>query len=58
MPENSKLVVRVPPGVDTGSRLLLRGEGSAGLRGAAAGDLEVLIGVREHPVFARRGPAR
>ncbi len=55
VPENSKLAVRVPPGVDTGSRLLLRGEGSAGLRGAAAGDLEVLIGVRDHPLFARRG---
>ncbi|MCH7825484.1 MAG: molecular chaperone DnaJ, partial [Acidobacteria bacterium] len=55
VPANSKLTVRVPPGVDTGSRLLLRGEGSVGLRGAAAGDLEVLIGVREHPVFARRG---
>ncbi len=53
--ENSKLSVRVPAGVDTGSRLLLRGEGAAGLRGAAAGDLEVLIGVREHPMFVRRG---
>ena len=53
--ENSTLTVRVPAGVDTGSRLLLRGEGSAGVRGAAAGDLEVVIGVREHPMFARRG---
>ena len=53
--DNSKLTVRVPPGVDTGSRLLLRGEGSAGLRGAATGDLEVLIGVREHPMFVHRG---
>lgn len=53
--DNSKLSVRVPAGVDTGSRLLLRGEGSVGLRGAVAGDLEVLIVVSEHPVFARRG---
>ena len=49
------LTVRVPAGVDIGSRLLLRTEGSAGLRGAAQGDLEVLIGVREHPEFVRRG---
>lgn len=53
--EDSELSVRVPAGVDTGSRLLLRGEGAAGLRGAAAGDLEVLIGVREHLMFVRRG---
>lgn len=53
--DNSELSVRVPAGIDTGSRLLLRGEGSAGLRGAVPGDLEVLIAVSEHPVFARRG---
>ena len=53
--DNSELSIRVPAGVDTGSRLLLRGEGSVGLRGAVAGDLEVLIAVGEHPVFARRG---
>lgn len=53
--ENSEIIVGVPAGVDTGSRLLLRGEGSVGLRGAVAGDLEVLIGVREHARFVRRG---
>lgn len=53
--ENSEITVRVPAGVDTGSRLLLRGEGSVGLRGAAAGDLEVVIGVRDHARFVRRG---
>ena len=49
-----RLTVQVPAGVDTGSRLVLRGEGSVGLRGAASGDLEVLIGVREHRQFVRR----
>ncbi len=53
--DSDELTVRVPAGVDTGSRLLLRSEGSAGLRGAAPGDLEVLIGVRDHPEFVRRG---
>ncbi|MGD8328781.1 MAG: molecular chaperone DnaJ [Acidobacteriota bacterium] len=47
--------VPVPAGVDTGTRLRMRGEGSAGVRGAPAGDLEVIIGVREHPRFVRRG---
>lgn len=47
--------VPVPAGVDTGARLRMRGEGSAGLRGAEPGDLEVVIGVREHDAFMRRG---
>lgn len=51
----SELTVRVPPGVDTGSRLLVRNEGEAGLRGAASGDLEVVVGVRRHPSFVRQG---
>ena len=55
VPETSEVTVRVPAGVDTGSRLVLRGEGAAGLRGAPAGDLEIVIGVREHPMFVRRG---
>jgi len=53
--DNSEIGVQIPAGVDTGSRLVLRGEGSAGMRGAAAGDLEVVIGVREHDRFVRRG---
>ncbi|MHB0935481.1 MAG: molecular chaperone DnaJ [Armatimonadota bacterium] len=50
-----ELAVRVPPGVDTGSRIRHRGKGDMGLRGAASGDLIVMIGVREHEIFKRRG---
>jgi len=50
-----ELTVRVPPGVDTGSRIRHRGKGEMGLRGAQPGDLIVAIGVREHAVFTRRG---
>ncbi len=53
--DTGEITVRVPAGVDTGSRLVLRSEGSAGLRGQPSGDLEVVIGVREHPMFVRRG---
>jgi len=49
------LTVRIPPGVDTGSRIRHRGKGDMGLRGAQSGDLIVMIGVREHSVFKRRG---
>jgi len=51
----SKLKIRIPAGVDTNSRLRLRGEGEAGLQGGPAGDLEVVIHVMEHPDFVRRG---
>jgi len=49
------LSVRIPAGVDTGSRLKLRGEGETGANGGLAGDLYVLIQVAEHPIFVRDG---
>jgi molecular chaperone DnaJ len=49
------LNVRIPPGVDTGDRIRLAGEGEAGLQGGPAGDLYVQIEVREHPIFTRDG---
>jgi molecular chaperone DnaJ len=48
------LSVRIPPGVDNGSRLKLRGEGEAGYAGGPAGDFYVVIHVREHPLFVRQ----
>jgi len=49
------LIVRIPPGIDTGSRLKLRGEGGSGLSGGPAGDLYVVIQVDPHPLFDREG---
>jgi molecular chaperone DnaJ len=49
------LEVSIPPGVDTGQRLVLRGEGEAGDNRAPRGDLYCLIRVREHPFFQRDG---
>ncbi len=48
------LSVRIPPGVDNGSRLKLRGEGEAGYAGGPPGDFYVVIHVREHPMFVRQ----
>jgi molecular chaperone DnaJ len=47
--------LKIPGGVETGSRLKLRGEGEAGPSGGARGDLYVVLRVREHPLFVRDG---
>ena len=49
------LTVKVPAGVETGTRLKLAGEGEAGVRGGGPGDLYVVIVVKEHPLFTRQG---
>jgi molecular chaperone DnaJ len=48
--------VRIPPGVDDGTRLRLTGEGEAGISGGPPGDLYVVIAVRTHDLFEREGP--
>ncbi len=48
-----KLDVKIPPGVDNNSQLRIRGEGESGTAGK--GDLYLLIGVKQHPVFQREG---
>jgi molecular chaperone DnaJ len=49
------LSVNVPAGVEDGTRIRLSGEGEAGLRGGAAGDLYIFLAVKPHPVFQRDG---
>ncbi|WP_417786585.1 molecular chaperone DnaJ [Stutzerimonas xanthomarina] len=53
--EQKTLSVKVPPGVDTGDRIRLTGEGEAGAQGGPAGDLYVVVNVREHLIFQRDG---
>ncbi|HET9581470.1 MAG TPA: molecular chaperone DnaJ [Gemmatimonadota bacterium] len=50
-----RIKVRIPPGVDTGNFLTLRGEGNAGPRGGPPGDLLVVIEVKPHERFIRQG---
>ncbi|MCZ8131615.1 MAG: molecular chaperone DnaJ [Steroidobacteraceae bacterium] len=52
---NKTLQVKVPPGVDSGDRIRLSGEGEAGRNGGPPGDLYVEVAVREHPIFERDG---
>ncbi len=53
--EKHKVRVRIPAGVDTGSRLRLRNEGEAGLRNGPRGDLYIVIQVKPHDFFERHG---
>ncbi len=53
--KTTKLNVRVPAGVDTGSRLRSVGNGEAGVSGGDAGDLYIVISVGEHEIFERQG---
>jgi molecular chaperone DnaJ len=47
--------LRIPPGVDSGTRLRVTGEGESAANGGAPGDLYVVLEVKEHPFFERRG---
>jgi molecular chaperone DnaJ len=50
-----QLEVKVPAGVETGSRLRITGEGEGGASGGGSGDLYVVIHVKEHEQFERQG---
>lgn len=49
------LSVRIPPGVDTGTRIQLAGEGEVGFGGGEPADLYLEVAVTEHPMFHRQG---
>jgi curved DNA-binding protein len=54
--EDGKTIeAKIPPGVDTGSKIRLSGQGSSGVSGAAAGDLFLIVEVEPHPTFEREG---
>ena len=51
--KEASMSVSIPPGVETGTRIRLSGEGEAGLRSGPAGDLYIFVNVAEHPIFKR-----
>jgi molecular chaperone DnaJ len=53
--KSKKLKVKIPAGVDNGSRLRVAGEGAAGTKGGPAGDLYVYLTIRPHKFFERNG---
>jgi molecular chaperone DnaJ len=55
VPKELKLTVKVPPGVEEGTRIRYAGEGDAGRSGGAKGDLYVVLSIRPHDFFERHG---
>ncbi len=53
--ETSRIKIRIPAGVDSGTRLRSSGNGDAGFRGGPAGDLYVFIHIKDHEIFEREG---
>ena len=51
----TRKMIRIPAGVDTGTRLRSAGDGEAGVRGGSAGDLFVVLHVKAHSIFQRDG---
>jgi molecular chaperone DnaJ len=53
--ESVRLDVKIPAGVETGSRVRVAGKGGAGSQGGAAGDIYIVVEVGEHPLLERDG---
>ena len=54
--KQESIQVKIPPGVVSGKKMRLRGQGEPGRRGGAAGDLIITLTVANHPFFKRHGP--
>lgn len=55
VPRLQRLKVKIPAGVESGSRIRVAGKGVPGMRGGPPGDLYITTGVAPHPFFERRG---
>jgi len=55
IPKIEKIGIKIPPGVDTGSKVRIAGKGEAGKYGGPCGDLYIITKVRSHPFFERKG---
>lgn len=55
IPTTERISVKIPPGVDTGSKIRVAGKGEAGRNGGSPGDLYILTKVRPHSIYERKG---
>jgi len=55
VPRAKRIQIKIPPGVDNGSKIRVAGEGQPGIGGGPRGDLYLVISVRPDPAFERKG---
>src|SRR5512143_2491108 len=55
VPQSERINVKIPPGVDNGSKVRVSGMGGSGEKGGPPGDVYIVTKVRSHPYFERRG---
>ena len=53
--KQAKIKVKIPAGIDNDQSIVLRGEGEHGIRGGARGDLYIVVRIRKHSIFTRKG---
>ena len=53
--KQAKIKVKIPAGIDTDQSIVLRGEGEPGVRGGAKGDLYIVVRIKKHSIFTRKG---
>ena len=53
--KQAKIKVKIPAGIDSDQSIVLRGEGEPGVRGGAKGDLYIVVRIKKHSIFARKG---
>ena len=53
--KQAKIKVKIPAGIDSDQSIVLRGEGEPGVRGGAKGDLYIVVRIKKHSIFTRKG---
>ena len=53
--KQARIKVKIPAGIDNDQSIVLRGEGEPGVRGGAKGDLYIVVRIKRHSIFARKG---
>ncbi len=53
--KQAKLKIKIPAGIDNEQSIVLRGEGEPGSRGGANGDLYIVVKIKKHSIFTRKG---
>lgn len=51
----AKIKIKIPAGIDTDQSIVLRGEGEPGVRGGAKGDLYIVVRIKKHSIYTRKG---